>query len=205
MCLRCPRWRRVLLVRAPLTNFGWPPRTKGNLRKFGRGSDSPHQNWEFGEGIPSPTKGAGIGNAQLISSATIMDTWWRTRLLYRAMAMQVVHATTNRHDTATVDSPLCTFPFGGVGIGRFRLRSRRSRIEDCELTFACLGFRHRDVLAFSLLLVTTPNGVQRIRTRIASFPIRWCQIAFFTPFQAGMSGMRPSFDGRQLFNIQETQ
>jgi len=53
----------LILPYAPLTNFGWPPRTKGNLRKFGRWSDSPRQNWEFGEGIPSPNKGAGIGNA----------------------------------------------------------------------------------------------------------------------------------------------
>jgi len=32
----------LILPHAPLTNFGWPPRTKGNLRKIGRGSDSPH-------------------------------------------------------------------------------------------------------------------------------------------------------------------
>jgi len=37
--------------RAPLTNFGCPPAPKAILRKFGNISDSPHQNWEFGEGI----------------------------------------------------------------------------------------------------------------------------------------------------------
>jgi len=63
-CWKRQRERKWSSVRHwAAANFGWPPRTKGNLRKFGRGSDSPHQNWEFGEGIPSPTKGAGIGNA----------------------------------------------------------------------------------------------------------------------------------------------
>ena len=45
----------LILLRAPLTN----------LIKIGRGSDSPHQNWEFGKGIPSPRFGAGIGNARM--------------------------------------------------------------------------------------------------------------------------------------------
>ena len=63
-CLHCLFVLLTNCWRAPLTNFGCPPRTKGNLRKIGMGSDSPHQNWEFGEGIPSPTKGAGIGNAR---------------------------------------------------------------------------------------------------------------------------------------------
>jgi len=51
------------LLRSPLTNFGWTPRTKYNLRKFGRGIKSPHQNWKIGRGIPSPRFGVGIGNA----------------------------------------------------------------------------------------------------------------------------------------------
>jgi len=33
------------------------------LRKFGRGIKSPHQNWKIGRGIPSQRFGAGIGNA----------------------------------------------------------------------------------------------------------------------------------------------
>jgi len=52
----------LILLRVPLTNFGWPPRTKFNFRKIGCGSDLPHQNWGFGKGIPSPRFGAGIGN-----------------------------------------------------------------------------------------------------------------------------------------------
>ena len=50
----------LILHRAPLTNFGWNPRTRCNLRKFGMGVDS--QNWKIGKGIPSPRFGAGIGN-----------------------------------------------------------------------------------------------------------------------------------------------
>jgi len=41
----------LILLHAPLTNFGWNPRTKCN-RKFGRGIKSPHKNWKIGRGIP---------------------------------------------------------------------------------------------------------------------------------------------------------
>ena len=58
----------LVLLRAPLTKFGWNPRTKCNLIKIGRRSDSPHQNLEFGKGIPSPRFGAGIGNALVFRS-----------------------------------------------------------------------------------------------------------------------------------------
>jgi len=37
-----------LFLGSPLTNFGWTPRTKCNLTKFGRGIKSPHQNWQIG-------------------------------------------------------------------------------------------------------------------------------------------------------------
>jgi len=53
----------LILLRAPLTNFGWNPRTKCNLRKICRGIDS-HQNWKIGKGIPSPRFGAGIGTSR---------------------------------------------------------------------------------------------------------------------------------------------
>jgi len=53
----------LIFFRAPLTNFGWTPRTKCNLKQFGRGIDSPYQNLKTGKGIPSPRFGAGIGNA----------------------------------------------------------------------------------------------------------------------------------------------
>jgi len=53
----------LILLHSPLTNFGWTPCTKCNLRKFGRGIKSPHQNCKIGRGIPSPRCGAGIGNA----------------------------------------------------------------------------------------------------------------------------------------------
>jgi len=42
------------------------PRTKCNLRKFGRGIKSLHQNWKIGREIPLPRFGAGIGHAQLV-------------------------------------------------------------------------------------------------------------------------------------------
>jgi len=61
----------LILLRSPLTNFGWTPRTKCKLRKFGMGSDSPHQNWEFGKGIPSARFGAGIGNARSVCQLSL--------------------------------------------------------------------------------------------------------------------------------------
>jgi len=58
----------LILLRAPLTNFEWTLRTKCNLKKFGRGINSPHQNWKIGKGIPSSRFGAGIGNAWVVWS-----------------------------------------------------------------------------------------------------------------------------------------
>ena len=56
----------LILLRSPLTNFEWTPRTKCNFGKFGRGIKSPHQNWKIGRGI-----GIGIPDKDLVRGSAL--------------------------------------------------------------------------------------------------------------------------------------